>query len=571
MENSFEILVQKDHITRSDWEALLSKVRSYCDDFMIEVAFDANVVEFFLYSEKDLSPLSTRLNNVILTPVDRSITPHKGKKIRLRLSSRCSVLDFKEKEEFKKHRLITNILITAKKFLTLRVYVVTVFLLNEKGDRYYSRYLTLANPLINFEFDFKNSIKVKKKSSPIPLKFDEAIRLFSYDKRDAVVEVSGFPYFYHQAYVPIGGFDFDKHGLIVGQTGVGKSKFIELFIKSIESATKKDEYAVVIIDPHASLYPHLENIPSPKANFDFVKSACELFPSLSEPKIATELTILLFKTLLKDQFNAKMERVLKYVLFTMYVTSSMSLPNVRRFLTEIEWRKEVLSKVGSEFFYLNQFFDTEFVELQTRFYEISIMPILVLIDELQFVPALSRVSSGNLENSLTNNFLTCFSFNRIYLGDKATKLISGLIIQQLFLLAQKQAIHKKIILIVDEVSIVENESLVYILSEARKFNLSLILSQQYLTQISDDLLKGILSNVYNYFVFKVSDENAKIVAKNLDISFADDVLLRQKEKGISEEDLKRNILVNLNPRECLVRLFANGKFYPSFKGKTVDV
>jgi len=47
--------------------------------------------------------------------------------------------------------------------------------------------------------------------------------------------------------------------------------------------------------------------------------------------------------------------------------------------------------------------------------------------------------------------------------------------------------------------------------------------------------------------------------------------IRQKEKGISEEDLKRNILVNLNPRECLVRLFANGKFYPSFKGKTVDV
>ena len=77
--------------------------------------------------------------------------------------------------------------------------------------------------------------------------------------------------------------------------------------------------------------------------------------------------------------------------------------------------------------------------------------------------------------------------------------------------------------------------------------------------------------MYNYFVFKVSDENAKIVAKNLDIAFADDVLLRQKEKGLSEEDLKRNILVNLNPRECLVRLFANGKFYPSFKGKTVDV
>jgi len=130
--------------------------------------------------------------------------------------------------------------------------------------------------------------------------------------------------------------------------------------------------------------------------------------------------------------------------------------------------------------------------MQTRFYEIAIMPILVLIDELQFIPAFSQRPQSNLVDDLRSNFLTCFSLNRIYLGDKATKLIAGLIIQQLFLIAQRNLISKKIILIIDEVSIVENESLIYILSEARKFNLSLVLSQQYLTQISQELLKGIL-------------------------------------------------------------------------------
>lgn len=73
-------------------------------------------------------------------------------------------------------------------------------------------------------------------------------------------------------------------------------------------------------------------------------------------------------------------------------------------------------------------------------------------------------------------------------------------------------INKKIILIIDEVSTVENEALISILSEARKFNLGLYLAQQYLTQVSQNLLRAILSNVYNFFVFKVSDEKAKIIS-----------------------------------------------------------
>ena len=86
-----------------------------------------------------------------------------------------------------------------------------------------------------------------------------------------------------------------------------------------------------------------------------------------------------------------------------------------------------------------------------------------------------------------------------------------------------------------------------------------------------ELLKGILSNVYNYFVFKMSDEDVKILAKNLDITFPDEILIKQKEKGLSDEDLKRNLLVTLNPRECLVRPFADGKFYSCFKAKTMDI
>lgn len=572
----FEIFITEDKITVKDWLGFLDKVTHYDRNISIEVVFQLNTVEFYLYTQRDLSSLVAKLEKFVLKPIDRRV-PSKEKissyrKIGFRLSARKNILEIKEAEEIRKQRVLKRVVINLRQILTVKMYSITA-IFNDLGEgELVSHYTSFTNPMNIFEFDFKDNIKVQKRSVPIFLKIDGVANLFTPEAQRSFLEIFGFPNFSYPVYFPLQGFEFSKHSLIVGQTGVGKSKLIELFIKNVAKHSQTDEYAIVIIDPHASLYPQFLNLEQNKVNFDFIHSSCALFPAFSEPKIATELTILLFKTLLRDQFNAKMERVLKYALYVLFLKNKMSLLALKRFLTELEFRKEILEGSDEQFDYLTHFFETEFVELQTKFYEVSTMPILVLIDELSFIPAFSsNAVNNNLEPALKDNFLTCFSLNRIFLGEKATRLIAGLIIQQLFLLAQKGSLNKKIIMIIDEVSTVENESLISILSEARKFNLSLFLSQQYLTQITPDLLRGILSNVYNYFVFKISDEDAKILVKNMDLNFPDDVLTKQKEKGFSDEDLKRNLLTTLNPRECVVRIFADGKFYPCFKGKTMDM
>ena len=570
---AFEIFIQKDKLTAADWDRLVENIAEYDKRLTIEVVFDVQTVEFYLYSQKDLSLLATKLDGFLLKPTDRELNKNKTyfyKNMKLRFPNDKNVSEYREKQEIKRGIKIQKVIIEFYEILFTKIYRVRILSTDKKGETYISSYLALTNPLNNFDFDFKKNTKMKRKAPPMFLRIDDAVKLFSPAKKESFLEVFGFPLFSSPVYFPIKNFEFDKHTLTVGQTGVGKSKFIELFVKEIARSRLSDEYRVVIIDPHAVLYPHFRDIRK-RMNLDFIKSSCELFPAFSEPKIATELTILLFKTILDGQFNAKMERVLKYVLYVLFLKNQMSIHALKSFLTELEFRRETLSEVPQEYDYLVHFFETEFVELQTRFYELAIMPILVLIDELNFIPAFSKSSPDMLEAILEDNFLTCFSLNRIFLGEKATRLIAGLIIQQIFLIAQRRTMNKKIILIVDEVSIVENESLVSILSEARKFGLSLFLSQQYLTQISPDLLKGILSNVYNYFVFKVSDEDAKILAKNLQMRFPDEILTKEKEKGVSEEDLKRDFLVNLNPRECLVRIFSQAKFYPSFKSRTIDI
>lgn len=569
----FELFIQNEKLLASDWQRFVENITEYDKKPILEVVFGINTVEFYLYTHKDLSLLATKLEGFLLKPTVTQLTADKDilyKRLRFKLPSHKNIVEFREMEEIKKDRQIQKIVIQFYEILLAKIYKVKVYLKDKKGSVYYSSYLTLTNPLHTFEFDFKKNTKLKRKSAPLFLRIDEAAKLFTPVKKEAFLEVFGFPQFSSPIFFPLKNFELNKHTLTVGQTGVGKSKFIELFVKEIIRYGLSNKYRIIIIDPHTALYPQFLNVPS-KINLDFIRSSCELFPAFSEPKIATELTILLFKTLLMDQFNAKMERVLKYVLYILFLKNNVSLYNLKKFLTELEFRKNILEDFAEEYGHLVHFFETEFVELQTKFYEVAIMPILVLIDELNFISAFSRASSNTLESILANNFLTCFSLNRIFLGEKATRLIAGLIIQQVFLIAQRGLINKKIILIIDEVSIVENESLINILSEARKFNLSLFLSQQYLTQISPNLLRGILSNVYHYFVFKVSDEDAKILTKNLQMKFPDEILTKEKEKGLSEDDLKRDMLVNLNPRECLIRIFSQSKFYPCFKGKTMEI
>jgi hypothetical protein len=80
----------------------------------------------------------------------------------------------------------------------------------------------------------------------------------------------------------------------------------------------------------------------------------------------------------------------------------------------------------------------------------------------------------------------------IVLIEKVVKTVAGLLIQQIFLIAQSRVIPQKILLFVDEVSVVQNPALASILAEARKFNLFVILTQQYFGLFSLGLEKIVL-------------------------------------------------------------------------------
>ena len=157
------------------------------------------------------------------------------------------------------------------------------------------------------------------------------------------------------------------------------------------------------------------------------------------------------------------------------------------------------------------------------------------------------------------------------MGEKVVKTIAGLLIQQIFLLAQARAFSQKIILIIDEVSVVQNPALASILSESRKFGLSVILTQQYFGQIEKNIQDSIFTNIYNYYVFKVSEEDARVLEGNLNIDIPKEILQGEKDKGLKQSDVRVQMLTSLHPRECFLRLSSGGQLLPCVKARTLDV
>ena len=118
-----------------------------------------------------------------------------------------------------------------------------------------------------------------------------------------------------------------------------------------------------------------------------------------------------------------------------------------------------------------------------------------------------------------------------------------------------------IIFIIDEIAVIEHPILKRFLAESRKYNVSVILSGQYFSQISEELKQAIFSNVVNYYTFRVSREDAMVLSKNM-----------QMEVAVHDSYFSKiKILTELANRECVLRISNNGRVLPAFKASTLNV
>lgn len=568
MSNYYEMFLTKDVLELSELDELfckISRLNGFLRSWKLYINIESNMIRFFISSRRTIPSILSESSKFVIREIDSFDT---NKKIfeRLHINRRSdnNIIDIYDKFEAKRNKELKQIVIKFRCLSQNRYLTNTHFYFKNRINRIIKYKSLFFVPAIQLQLDFSKytrffcRIDVGRRY----LKINKSYGLFSpKNEEENLLEINAFPYFSEKKYLNLESYDFEKHSLIVGASGSGKSKFIASFIKNVHD-NYSDLYKIVMIDPHGAIE---EEIGGLSDTFvvdmkDQESTADILINSKSNANVNTEILLSTFKNILADQYNSKLERVLRHSLYLLLKKEMLTFDNLEKLISEVEFRNSLLKDSKEIEANIRSFFLTDFNELKNQSYTEAISPIMSLIDEIKMLPGLTYENNFKISDIIQDNFLTLFSLSQAELGENVIKIIANLLLGNIFQLVQKKQFDKHIIFIIDEFAIIQNPILSKLLSEARKYNLSMFLVEQYLSQVSTDIQNSIYSNVMNYYCFRVAREDARFLANTLQMELSVKDSIFQKIKYLS----------SLPNRSLIVRVSKDGRVIPAIECKTLD-
>ncbi len=562
-----EIYLAKKKVSEEEWQELIqimNKYQGFLKKWQIIITYDNGLIRYFIETGNSLPATINGLSSFVFKKAEKLTLFKRGNRRYLNFKWSWNLVDFINEFEIKKKSTFDYLRINFYPLSQEKRVVKALIMTKECGKQ--KRYtLPFVLPEKILSVDFEGNKRFFYKSIPKYLEIKNLLPFISKKREFSLFTVDPFPYLNETCYLSATDFPLGRHSVIFGSSGSGKSKFISLLIEQIyQNPILREQYQIVLIDPHASLETDIGGL-GRVIDFKDREESIDLFKSNEEDVIiSTELMLELFKNLLAHQYNSKLERVLRHCIYLLLIEGTFNFSHLRKVLLDLEYRNEVIKRLKFKLpSSVLDFFLSDFNEIKTKSYSEAISPIIAFIDEMEMIPVFSKDDEEmpSLKEMIENNFFTLFSLDRVQLGDKVTKTISGFIMQQLFTIAQRRELTKHILFIIDEVAILENPILTRFLSEARKYNVSLILAGQYFNQITDDIKTAIFANVIHYFLFRLSKVDAHLFSEFLPMKIPLQDTVENKE----------SMLTNLNNRECLIRIEHDGKLLSAFKGVTSDV
>lgn len=362
--------------------------------------------------------------------------------------------------------------------------------------------------------------------------------------------------------------DRRKHVYIIGKTGVGKSTLIaNMAIDDI----RKDR-GVGIIDPHGDLSEIiLDYIPKRRMNdvvylepFDterpFSLNVLEIKNKQQKDLVASGIVSIFYK-LYKDSWGPRLEYILRNVILTLLEAPGATLVDILSLLSNPEYRKKVVRQLADPV--LKDFWEKEYAKMPDRLRAEAISPIQNKVGQFVTSKMIRNIvgrtkSSIDLEQIMNEGKILILNLSQGKLGEDNTALLGAMLITQIQLAAMnrsfiKEADRKDFFLYVDEFQNFATQSFIKILSEARKYRLSLTMANQYIEQLDEDVTRAIFGNVGTLMSFVVGARDAY-------------VLTREYAEIYSENDL-----VSLGKYEAVLKLSIDGMTSTPFPVTTLPL
>jgi hypothetical protein len=167
-------------------------------------------------------------------------------------------------------------------------------------------------------------------------------------------------------------------------------------------------------------------------------------------------------------------------------------------------------------------------------------------------------SSFNFRDVIDTRKILLINLSKGRLGEKNANLLGLIIVGKLFMAALSRADSPgtpfpPFYLYIDEFQNVTTDSIPGILSEARKYKLSLSVAHQFLSQIDEKTRDAVFGNVGNLAVFRVGEQDGEFFAKQFAPTF---------------EALD---FVNIENRNAYVKLLVKGVPQSPFDLRTADL
>jgi hypothetical protein len=362
--------------------------------------------------------------------------------------------------------------------------------------------------------------------------------------------------------------DRARHMYVIGKSGSGKSKLMELIMKN--DIEKGDGFCV--IDPHGDLIENIiPFIPESRVkDVIYFNPADEEFPISFNPiekvdkayrqQIATGL-IEVFKKIFGANWTPRLEHVLRMTLLALLDAPKASIMSVLLILTDREYRQEIIKSIEDQV--VKNFWTNEFAGWSEKFDSEAIMPILNKIG--QFVSnGLIRNIVGQEENKIKlkdimdNKKILLVKLPKGILGEENVSLLGAMLITRIYQTALARADIPEnervpFYLFVDEFQNFATESFSNILSESRKYRLSLTMAHQYVSQLSESIRKTVFGNVGSILSFRLGPEDAVMLEKEFVPRF------------------KAEDITNLGVREIYLKLSIDDEVKEAFSAKTLAV
>ena len=132
---------------------------------------------------------------------------------------------------------------------------------------------------------------------------------------------------------------------------------------------------------------------------------------------------------------------------------------------------------------------------------------------------------------MDNRKILIMNLSKGRIGEDNSRLLGGMLITQLQLSAMKRVDmpeekRQDFFLYVDEFQNFATQSFANILSEARKYRLSLIMAHQYVAQLEEEVSDAVFGNVGSIVTFRVGGSDAEVLEKEFAPTFmVEDYLL----------------------------------------------